>query len=78
MRTGREMDQISSSGYSDYVSGSTKPNCKKKRAYNTQTRTQIKQLKTQEGIPFHILLVIVIVSFIIFLQKTLTGFGLAT
>ena len=78
MRTGQEMDQISSSGYNDYVSGSTKPNWKKKRAYNTQTRTQIKQLKTQEGIPFHILLVIVIVSFIIFLQKTLTGFGLAT
>ena len=78
MRTGREMDQISSSGYNDYVSGSNKPNWKKKQAYNTQTRTQIKQLKTQEGIPFHTLLVIVIVSFIIFLQKTLTGFGLAT
>ena len=29
-------------------------NLKKKRAYNTQT--QIQQLKTQEGIPFHITL----------------------
>ena len=49
MRTGREMDQISSSGYNDYVSGSTKPNWKKKQAYNTQT--QIRQLITQDGIP---------------------------